>query len=469
MARLVLVASLGGFLFGYDTGIVAGAQLFFADDFPELAESELKKDLVVSLAQLGALVGALAAGPLSDKYGRKPIILAADVLFTAGSVLMYAAPSVAALMAGRVVVGLGVGLASLIVPVYLAEVSPTEVRGAVVAVDVMVITAGQFLSSLVSLALGRRWRLMLGAGAIPAALQLVGMLFMPESQRWLAKVGRNEEARGAMAQIYRPGHRDGQVDQLLQEIAGMQAELATPERERLRQLFGKYSRCLLVGCGLQFFQQFVGINTVMYYGPSILQATGISVDGVDPATLAIRLNIPLAAMNAIGSTVAVFVLDKAGRRWIMLRGLPGIFASCLVVSLAMYLSLFGGDPDGSGPQTTEQQVGNYLAVAGLVLYLAAFSVSMSSSVWSVNTEIYPIHLVGTATSLATATNWGANFLVSTFFLSIMRTDTGCVLAFLLLGAFAIAAWLFVYRLLPETGGREISENVENVLRGGAHR
>lgn len=162
----------------------------------------------MSLAQLGALVGALAAGPLSDKYGRKPVILAADVLFTAGSILMYAAPTVAALMTGRVVVGLGVGLASLIVPVYLAEVSPTEVRGAVVAIDVMVITAGQFLSSLISLGLRPRWRLMLGAGAIPAALQLVGMLFMPESQRWLAKVGKDEEARAAVAQIYKPSHRD---------------------------------------------------------------------------------------------------------------------------------------------------------------------------------------------------------------------------------------------------------------------
>lgn len=108
-----------------------------------------------------------------------------------------------------------------------------------------------------------------------------------------------------------------------------------------------------MGCGLQFFQQFVGINTVMYYGPSIILATGISADGVDPATLAILLNVPLAAMNAIGSTVAVFVLDKAGRRWVMLRGLPGILASCLVVSLAMYLSLFGGDPDDSGDQTSE--------------------------------------------------------------------------------------------------------------------
>jgi SP family myo-inositol transporter-like MFS transporter 13 len=175
---------MGGFLFGYDTGIVAGAQLYFADEdggFPELATDEGEKGLIVSLAQLGAFFGALMAGPLSDKFGRKPVILAADLLFAAGSVLMYVAPSVAVLMAGRIVVGVGVGLASLIVPVYLSEASPTEVRGAVVAIDVMIITAGQFLSSLISLALGRNWRLMLGIGAVPAILQFVGMLFLPES------------------------------------------------------------------------------------------------------------------------------------------------------------------------------------------------------------------------------------------------------------------------------------------------
>jgi SP family myo-inositol transporter-like MFS transporter 13 len=180
LMKLVVIASIGGFLFGYDTGIVAGAQLFFKNDF-EI--SEIEKDLVVSLAQLGALV----AGPLSDKFGRKPIVILADLFFTLGSVLMYVAPSVPVLMSGRLVVGLGVGLASLVVPVYLAEISPVEVRGIVVAVDCLVITSGQFIASGVSLLLGENWRLMLGLGAIPAMLQLLGMLMMPESQRWLSK------------------------------------------------------------------------------------------------------------------------------------------------------------------------------------------------------------------------------------------------------------------------------------------
>ena len=212
---------------------------------------------------------------------------------------------------------------------------------------------------------------------------------------------------------------------------------------------------------LQFFQQFVGINTVMYYGPNIILSTGISVDGIDEKTLSILLNIPLAAVNAIGSTVAVFIIDNMGRRYTMLRGLPGIFLSLILVSVAEYLSNFCHTEGDS--KSTAETFGNYLAMAGLVLYLGFFSVSMSSTVWSVNTEIYPIHLVGTASSLATATNWFSNFLVSTFFLVILKSDTGKVVAFLLLAGFTAAAWLFIYYLLPETNGRPINENVSNIL------
>lgn len=193
----------------------------------------------------------------------------------------------------------------------------------------------------------------------------------------------------------------------------------------------------------------------MYYGPNIILSTGISVDGVDEKTLSILLNIPLAAVNAIGSTVAVFVIDNMGRRYTMLRGLPGIFGSLILVSVAEYLSNFCHDK-AEETKSAAEVTGNYLAMSGLILYLAFFSVSMSSTVWSVNTEIYPIHLVGTASSLATATNWFSNFLVSSFFLVILKSDVGKVAAFLLLAGFTVVAYFFIYYLLPETNGKEIN-------------
>ena len=173
------VASIGGFLFGYDTGIIAGAQLFFKDTWPDI--DEVGTELIVSLAQLGALVGSLIGGPLSDIYGRKPVLILGDIMFTLGALIMMLAPTIAVLMVGRVVVGLGVGLAAYVVPVYLSEISPVEVRGTVVSFNILVLCFGQFISSIIAYLLGRNWRLMLGLAGVPSLIQLICMFFMPES------------------------------------------------------------------------------------------------------------------------------------------------------------------------------------------------------------------------------------------------------------------------------------------------
>jgi len=182
---LTIVGSLGGFLFGYDTGIVAGAQLFFKDTWPEI--TTVQRELAVSIALLGAFFGSLIAGPVSDAIGRKPVIMVADTLFALGSVTMALAETIPFLYVGRILVGMAVGAASMVTPVYLSEVSPIQRRGAVVACFVVAVTLGQLLSSGVALACGRNWRLMLGCAAVPALVQLVLMFFLPESQRWLAK------------------------------------------------------------------------------------------------------------------------------------------------------------------------------------------------------------------------------------------------------------------------------------------
>lgn len=197
----------------------------------------------------------------------------------------------------------------------------------------------------------------------------------------------------------------------------------------------------------------------MYYGPTVIQQTGIKFsDTDDKDQLAVILNIPLALVNAIGSTVAVFVIDSKGRRYTMLRALPGCAVTLLTTAYSMNLS---ARPDG----TIQHTVGNILAMSSLIGYLAFFSIGMSSTVWSVNTEIYPIHLIGTATALATATNWLSNFAVSSTFLSIMEAgEYGKVLAFVILAMFSVLGWIFIYCMLPETNGRPIPVNVENVMK-----
>ena len=179
LVRITIVGSIGGFLFGYDTGIIAGAQLYFKDDWPEITTKD--KELIVSMTLIGAVFGAVIAGPISDKYGRRPVIIASDIFFTIGSFMMAFAPTISMLIFGRVVVGLGVGVASIVVPIYLSECSPVEKRGTIVSTFVVMITLGQLISSMIALACGRDWRLMLGIAGIPSMIQFICMLFMPES------------------------------------------------------------------------------------------------------------------------------------------------------------------------------------------------------------------------------------------------------------------------------------------------
>ena len=196
----------------------------------------------------------------------------------------------------------------------------------------------------------------------------------------------------------------------------------------------------------------------MYYGPEIIIDSGITIDGVeDKDEMGIILYIPLAATNAIGSTIANFVIDNFGRRYIMLRSLPLIFLTLCLISLSMYLSLYSSDPD-----TVSN--GHILFMVSIILYLAFFSIGFSSTPWTVNSEIYPLHLVGTAVSLSTATNWLSNFIVSSLFLSSMESDAGKVYTFLILAGFALAAFIFIYFLLPETAGQKIRTNIKNILR-----
>lgn len=184
---------------------------------------------------------------------------------------------------------------------------------------------------------------------------------------------------------------------------------------------------------------------MMYYGPQIIIDSGITIDGYDQEEMGILLNIPLAATNALGSVITIFVIDQLGRRYTMLRTLPFIFLTLCLISLSMYLSLYSDDPE-------TVRNGHILFITSIILYLAFFSIGMSSTVWTVNSEIYPIHLVGTAVSLATATNWLSNFAVSSIFLTLMESDGGKVYTFLILAGFALAAFIFIYCLLPETAG-----------------
>ncbi|XP_061360223.1 inositol transporter 1-like isoform X1 [Gastrolobium bilobum] len=393
------------------------------------------------MAVAGAIVGAAAGGWINDAYGRKKATIIADVIFALGAIVMAAAPDPYVLILGRVLVGLGVGIASVTAPVYIAESSPSEIRGALVSTNVLMITGGQFLSYLINLAFTQvpgTWRWMLGVSGVPAVVQFCLMLFLPESPRWLFIKNRNNEAVAVLAKIY-------DLDRLEDEIALLtnQSEQDRHKRDDIRfwDVFkSKEIRlAFLAGAGLQAFQQFTGINTVMYYSPTIVQMAGFRSN-----ELALLLSLIVAGMNAAGTILGIYLIDHAGRKKLTLYSLGGVIVSLIILSLSFIY------------QSSANDLYGWLAVLGLVLYIAFFSPGMGTVPWTVNSEIYPEEYRAICGGMSATVNWVSNLIVAQSFLSVAEA-AGTGPTFLILAGIAVLAFLFVVVFLPETKGLTFDE------------
>lgn len=435
---LTVIAGIGGLLFGYDTGVISGALLYIKDDFVAVKESSLLQETIVSMALVGAIIGAASGGWINDLYGRKKATLLADVIFTVGAIVMAAAPNPYVLILGRLLVGVGVGIASMTAPVYIAEASPSEVRGGLVGTNVLMITGGQFISYLVNLAFTEvpgTWRWMLGVSAVPAIIQFVCMLFMPESPRWLyMKSDDKNKAIAVLAKIYDLARLEDEVDHL----AAAEEEERQKKNARIRDVFKtkEIRLAFLAGAGLQAFQQFTGINTVMYYSPTIVQMAGFQSN-----QLALLLSLAVAGTNAVGSIVGIFCIDHFGRRKLALSSLSGVIVSLLVLAGAFFLQ----------SHDSSNSLYGWLAVVGLALYIAFFSPGMGPVPWTVNSEVYPQQYRGICGGMSATVNWVSNLIVSETFLSI-ADSVGIGPTFLILAGIAVLAIVFVIIFVPETKG-----------------
>ncbi|CAN1189793.1 Inositol transporter 1 [Linum perenne] len=412
------------------TSVISGALLYIKDEFEVVNQSSFLQETIVSMAVVGAMVGAASGGWINDKYGRKKATLVADVLFTCGSFVMALAPDPYVLIAGRLLVGLGVGVASVTAPVYIAEASPSEVRGSLVSTNVLMITAGQFLSYLVNVAFTEipgTWRWMLGVAAMPAIIQFCLMLFMPESPRWLFIKNDETKAIAVLARIY-------DIDRLEDEIEHLSAS-SRKEEDRVTYFdvfkTKEIRLAFLAGAGLQAFQQLIGINTVMYYSPTIVQMAGFQSN-----QLALILSSLIAAMNAAGSILGIYLIDHFGRKKLALCSLSGVITSLIILSTAFY---------------NNQSSSGWLAVTGLALYIAAFSPGMGTVPWTMNSEIYPSQYRGICCGMSATVNWVSNFVVAQSFLSIAE-GSGAGSAFLILAGLGVVSVWFVVVFVPETKG-----------------
>jgi len=439
--------ALGGVLFGYDTGVISGALLFIPNDFKL---TPFLQGAIVAGLLLGAMIGAALAGRLSDRLGRRRLIIIAAVVFTLGALLAALAPTVWVLIAARVIIGLGVGSAALVVPLYLSEIAPTEVRGAITSLNQMMIVCGILAAFVVNaiLASSGDWRLMLGLAAVPSIILLVGMLFMPETPRYLVHAGEEETAHKVLEDLpgdERPEERIGEIREVDSEEEGQTGLAALWQAKWVRP-------ALLVATGLAVFQQLVGINTIIYYAPTTLTNVGFA------KTSAIYANLIIGVINVGMTVIAIKIIDRVGRKPMLFAGVAGMVASLLVLGISL------------SALPTPHHPGDPAAIITLVClttFIASFAATWGPVVWVMIPEVLPLSVRGTAMGVAVFGNWAANFAVSQTFPPLLKA-LGPGTVFLGYAALGLLAGVFVKAFVTETKGRSLEE-IEGDLQRRAGR
>jgi SP family galactose:H+ symporter-like MFS transporter len=426
-----LFAALGGLLFGYDTGVISGALIFIKREFGLTTTAE---EIVVSGVLLGATIGAIVGGKAADLYGRRRVLLVTAAIFGIGALASAVAPSPAILIVSRVGLGLAIGLASTNVPVYLSEVAPPHARGWVVSLFQLAVTVGIVVAYLTDYAFAgieEGWRWMLGLAVAPALVFGTGMFFLPETPRWLIRGGHHEVAHRVLVRIR--GTSDVNVE--IEEIKASLAQQA--ESGHWTDLLRRQVRpALVVGLGLAVFQQITGINTVIYYAPRILQAAGFN-----SASGAILATVGVGIVNVAMTILAMFLVDRAGRRPLLLVGIAGMIVTLGVLGLGFRY------PSGQLA---------WIAVICLMGYVASFAISLGPIFWLLIAEIYPLKIRGLAEGTAATFNWASNLIVSLTFLTLVE-KLGASSTFFLYALASVLSWFFAYYFVPETKGRTLEQ------------
>jgi sugar porter (SP) family MFS transporter len=433
--RWAIGITIGSFLFGFDTGIISGALLFIRDD---LDLSSFEQSSVVSVLLLGAVAGALASGPVSDRIGRRAILGLLGVIFTIGIAITAVADAYGTLIVGRVIMGVGVGGVSATVPTYLGEIAPAHIRGRILTLNQLLIVIGLLAAYLVNLAFSGSgdWRAMFWIGAIPSALLALVSLWLPESPRWQFSHGREEAARATLRSVTEPGEDGGVIARYEREDAELRGAQAAEEGGAAgpRGLIGPHLRpALVVGLTLAVLQQFAGINTILYYAPTIMDETGLS------ASNAILYSVAIGVVNLAMTLVAIRLVDRLGRRILLLASLAGMAVSVAFLGIAFIADL-----------------GSVVILVAMVLYIVSFAIGMGPVFWVLLGEIFPPRKRAQGAAAGSTANWLSNFVVSLVFLPLVGL-IGQGETFLIFAGVCMAGLLFVARRVPETRDRNYLE------------
>lgn len=437
--RAMFIAALGGLLFGYDTGVISGAILFITQQFNL---SSAMQELVVSSVLMGAVIGAVVGGPLSDRVGRRKVIIYAGIIFIVAAIYTAFSPGIWGIVSGRIIVGIAIGIASFASPLYISEIAGADDRGGSVSINQLVLTIGIVIAYLVDFAFTpiAGWRYMFGLAAIPAAILVLGMLRVPESPRWLVSHGKVDQAAAIIKRF------ENKTD-VSSDIQYIQTSLKE-QKGGAKDLFHPMLRiALFVGIGLAIFQQITGINTVIYYAPTIFGYAGFQSSSAQ-----ILATVGVGIVNVGFTFLAIKLIDRLGRRPLLLWGVFGQILGLFLLGLCFL--------------NTGSSIIGIISIASMAVYIASFAIGLGPVFWLLISEIYPLKVRGVAMSLASVANWTFNLIVAITFLTLINL-LGQSGTFFMYGAIAVISWLFIYRRVPETKGQTL-EQIEEYWRSGKH-
>ncbi|MDR2396017.1 MAG: sugar porter family MFS transporter [Endomicrobium sp.] len=433
---IYIFCALGGLLFGYDTGIISGAILFIKQD---MALNALQEGIVVSSILLGAMMGACIITPLSDKYGRRKMLLVCAFVFTSGAIFSAVSLNMFFLTVSRIFLGIAVGGASALVPLYISEMAPTNRRGSLATLNQLMITIGILSAYLVALFyanIANGWRLMIGFAAIPAIVVFLGALFLPESPRWLFEKGRENQSIDVLKRLRINKDNQPDLDLVSKEMNEMK-EAISQEKGGFKDLVQKWVRPALVAAiGIAIFQQFIGINTVIYYAPTIFVNLNLGTSS------AILSTVGIGILNVLVSMLALYIMDKIDRKKLLIFGSLGMFMSLIILSIFTNI------------HASTNMLG-YITLVSLCLYIFFFALTWGPISWVIIGEVFPLKVRGLGAGVTSLANWFSNLVVALIFPVLFeKFDTYLFLAF---ACVAILSIFFVKRKVFETRGKSLEE------------
>jgi len=451
-----MVSALGGLLFGYDWVVIGGAKPFY-EKFFDIAQSPNLQGWAMSSALLGCLVGAIVSGVFSDRYGRKKLLIFSAFLFTLSAIGTGASNHYNIFIIYRILGGIGIGLASNLSPMYIAEVAPAAVRGKFVSLNQLTIVIGILLAQLANWQIAEpvapgasdgeilaswngqmAWRWMFWAETIPAGLFFILMFFVPESPRWLARKGKGAKVERILARIGGPDYAHKEYSNIRETLDNETGKV------NYRQLFEPgIKKVLLIGIVIAAFQQWCGINVIFNYAEEVFEAAGYGVSDI-------LFNIVVTgSVNLVFTFVAIYTVDKLGRRALMLMGAGGLAGIYALMGAAYYFNISGG-----------------ILLFLVVLAIACYAMSLAPVTWVVLSEIFPNRIRGAAMAVATVSLWLASFIL-TYTFPLLNNAFGASGTFWLYGIICLGGLVFIFKKLPETKGKSLEEIEHEMIRSNS--